>query len=65
MTPIYFEIVRAKGGFRAHCRSRANGKLIWWTEVYKQRAGARKAIQRLKEHAGAAEVYDRTSRSGR
>lgn len=57
---IYFEIVPRKGGYRALCRNRENRKLIWWTEVYTRKTGARTAINRLKEYAPAAKVYDRT-----
>jgi uncharacterized protein YegP (UPF0339 family) len=57
---IYFEIVPRKGGFRALCRSRENRKLIWWTEIYVRKAGARTAIKRMKEYAPTAPVYDRT-----
>jgi uncharacterized protein YegP (UPF0339 family) len=53
----YFEIVRASGGYRAHFRS--GGRLVWWTEVYETKAGAKNAIATLKYHAAGAPVYDR------
>lgn len=55
----YFEIVRASGGYRAHFHS--GGRLVWWTEVYVQKAGAQNAIATLKAHAPTAPVYDRAA----
>jgi len=44
---MYFKIVTASGGFRAHLYG-ANHELVWWTEVYKYRAGAENAISLAK-----------------
>lgn len=61
MNAIRFEIVPRKGGYRALCRSAGPSReLIWWTEVYSDKRGARHAIRLLKEHAASAKVYDKT-----
>lgn len=57
---IYFEIVPRSGGYRALCKSRGNGKLIWWTEIYVRKSAARTAIDRLRVFAPSAKIYDRT-----
>src|SRR5437764_1350818 len=57
--PMYFEIVRASGGYRAHIRGR-NHELIFWTEVYATKASARHAINLVKDYATNAQIYDRT-----
>jgi uncharacterized protein YegP (UPF0339 family) len=40
---MYYSIDPASGGYRAHLW--ANGKLIWWTEVYVHMAGAENAVR--------------------
>ena len=55
---MYFAIVAASGGYRAHAYG-ANNQLVWWTEVYVHKAGAINAINLLKAGAFAAPVYDR------
>jgi uncharacterized protein YegP (UPF0339 family) len=57
---MYFEIVSASGGYRAHIRG-GNHELIFWSEVYTTKAGAQNAINVVKAGAAAAPVYDRTS----
>jgi uncharacterized protein YegP (UPF0339 family) len=52
-----FSIDRASGGYRAHYWS--GGNLVWWTEVYKYKAGAENAIASIKRHAATAPIYDR------
>lgn len=59
MNPLYFEIVSASGGYRAHIKD-ANHKLIWWTEVYVTKANARHACDLVKAYAANAPIYDRT-----
>jgi uncharacterized protein YegP (UPF0339 family) len=59
--PIYFEVVRASGGYRSHVKSSGNHQLIWWTEVYEQKVDALHAINLLRMHAASAPVKDRTA----
>lgn len=59
MKILYFTIVTASGGYRSHVYG-ANHELVWWTEVYKQKASAMNAINMLKRGAPGAPVYDRT-----
>ncbi len=56
---MYFTIVNASGGYRAHIYGR-NGELVFWTEVYTSKASARNAIDMVKAGAATAPVYDRT-----
>ncbi len=56
---MYFEIVRASGGYRAHIKG-GNNELIFWTEVYATKASARHAIEVVQRSATSAQVYDRT-----
>jgi uncharacterized protein YegP (UPF0339 family) len=56
---LYFAIVTASGGYRAHVYG-ANNELVWWTEVYAHKSGAMNAINLLKRGASEAPVYDRT-----
>jgi uncharacterized protein YegP (UPF0339 family) len=58
-TIMYFAIVSASGGYRAHAYG-ANNELVWWTEVYTYKSGAQNAIAMLKAGAATAPVYDRT-----
>jgi uncharacterized protein YegP (UPF0339 family) len=55
---LYFAIVPASGGYRAHAYG-SNNELVWWTEVYVTKAGARNAIAMLQVGAATAPVYDR------
>lgn len=55
---MYFAIVTAAGGYRAHAYG-ANNELVWWTEVYVHKAGALNAINMLKAGAATAPVHDR------
>jgi uncharacterized protein YegP (UPF0339 family) len=54
---MYFTIEAASGGYRAHIYG-ANNRLIFWTEVYTPKAGARNAIDVVKTGAWNASVYD-------
>jgi uncharacterized protein YegP (UPF0339 family) len=56
---MYFEIVSASGGYRAHIRG-GNNELMFWTEVYTTKASARHAIDVVKAYAKDAPIYDRT-----
>ena len=56
---MYYEIVRAQGGYRAHIRGE-NNRLVWWTEVYESKSGATNAIDMVKSAFGAGEVKDET-----
>jgi uncharacterized protein YegP (UPF0339 family) len=52
---MYFKIVTASGGYRAHIYG-ANHELVWWTEVYVNRAGAENAINMVRRGAAGAPV---------
>ncbi|MDP8943298.1 MAG: DUF1508 domain-containing protein [Actinomycetota bacterium] len=52
---MYFKIVPASGGYRAHIYG-ANHELVWWTEVYRSRASAQNAINMVKRGAGGAPI---------
>ena len=56
---MYFEIVRASGGFRAHIKG-GNNELVFWTEVYTSKQSAIHACQIVQAGAHAATIYDRT-----
>lgn len=56
---MYFEIVTASGGFRAHAKG-DNHELVWWTEVYTAKASAQNAINMLKNGASGANTQDET-----
>ena len=56
---MYFEIVRASGGYRAHIKG-GNNELMFWTEVYTTKASAIHAAQVVQAGAYAAQIYDRT-----
>jgi uncharacterized protein YegP (UPF0339 family) len=56
---MYFEIVRASGGFRAHIKG-GNNELMFWTEVYATKESARHAVAVVAENAKDALLYDRT-----
>jgi uncharacterized protein YegP (UPF0339 family) len=55
---MYFSIVTASGGYRAHLYS--GGNLVWWTEVYTTKANARNAISVAQSSTSSTPVYDRT-----
>lgn len=55
---MYFTIESASGGYRAHIYG-GNHELVFWTEVYVSKQGARNAIDMVKNGAGGAPVYDR------
>lgn len=57
---MYFEIVRASGGYRAHIKDQ-NHKLIFWTEVYATKANAIHACRLVQIGAANAPIYDRTA----
>jgi uncharacterized protein YegP (UPF0339 family) len=50
---MYFRIVPASGGYRAHMYG-GNNELVWFTEVYTHRAGAEHAIALMRAHAATA-----------
>jgi uncharacterized protein YegP (UPF0339 family) len=50
---MYFKVVPARGGYRAHFYS-ANHELVWWTKVYVRRGGAEHAISLLRQGGSAA-----------
>jgi uncharacterized protein YegP (UPF0339 family) len=54
---MYFTIEPASGGFRAHAYG-DNHRLIFWTEVYTQKASAENAIAIMKNGAFSAPVHD-------
>jgi uncharacterized protein YegP (UPF0339 family) len=56
---MYFTIVRASGGYRAHLYG-GNNELVFWTEVYTTKASAQHAINITQTNARTAPVYDRT-----
>jgi uncharacterized protein YegP (UPF0339 family) len=56
---MYFEIVRASGGFRAHIKG-GNNELIFMTEVYTTKQSAIHACQIVQVQASRAPIYDRT-----
>ena len=53
-----FHITTASGGYRAKLIA-ANNETVWWTEVYRTKAGAQHAIE-LAKGAYNAPVYDLT-----
>ncbi len=55
---MYITIEAASGGYRAHIYG-ANHELMFWTEVYVSKAGARNAISVVQAGAATAPVYDR------
>ena len=55
---MYFTIEAASGGYRAHAYG-DNNKLVFWTEVYTQKAGATNAINVMQVGAYNAPIYDR------
>ena len=56
---MYFSLVRASGGYRAHIYG-GNHELVFWTEVYTTKASALNAIGMVQNGAGGAAAYDQT-----
>jgi uncharacterized protein YegP (UPF0339 family) len=56
---MYFEIVRASGGFRANIKG-GNNELMFQTEVYPSKTSAQNAINVVKAGAANATVHDQT-----
>ena len=56
---MYFEIVRASGGFRAHIKG-GNHELMFLTEVYAAKQSAIHAAQVVQANAATAKIYDST-----
>jgi len=56
---MYFEIVAASGGYRAHIKG-GNNELVFWTEVYTTKAAAQNAIRMVQGGGGSAQTHDRT-----
>jgi uncharacterized protein YegP (UPF0339 family) len=54
---MYFEIVRASGGYRANIKG-DNHELVFQTEVYERKASAQNAIDMVKTGAPVAMVQD-------
>ena len=52
---MYFKIVTASGGYRAHIYG-ANNELVWSTEVYTSKSGAENAIDMVKVGAADAKL---------
>jgi uncharacterized protein YegP (UPF0339 family) len=57
---MVFTIDRASGGYRAHLWS--GKRLVWWTEVYVNKASARNAI-RIAQASANAPTVDRAQRA--
>ena len=55
----YFTIEPRQGGYRAYFYG-ANDEVVWWTETYVYKSGARHAIDLIKAKATDAPVKDRT-----
>ena len=55
---MYFTIEKASGGYRARLFG-GNGELVWLTEVYVSKQGAKHAINLAKANAVTAPVFDR------
>lgn len=56
---MYFTIVAASGGYRAHIYG-ANHELVFWSEVYTTKASAVNAIRMVQNGAGGAPAYDQS-----
>ncbi len=54
---MYFEIVTASGGFRANIKG-DNHELVFQTEVYEGKSGAKNAIDMVKTEAATATTQD-------
>lgn len=53
---MHFKIKTASGGYRAYIIA-ANGKTLFWTEVYATKSAARHACELVKAGAAAAPIY--------
>lgn len=51
----YFKIKTASGGYRAYFYG-ANGKLVWWTEVYSRYSTAEEAVTFAQRNASRAKL---------
>jgi uncharacterized protein YegP (UPF0339 family) len=56
---MYFVIVSASGGYRAHIYG-GNNELVFWTEVYTRKQSAVNAVNMVVNGASTAPLYDRT-----
>jgi uncharacterized protein YegP (UPF0339 family) len=56
--PMRFKIKPASGGWRVHYQSVANGKTIFWTQVYDDIRDARHAVRLAKWYAARAPVVE-------
>lgn len=54
---MYFAIVRASGGYRAHIHA-ANHEIVFWTEVYTRKSSAIAAAQLVQAQAAGARIVD-------
>jgi uncharacterized protein YegP (UPF0339 family) len=54
---VKFRIKPARGGFRGYIIAR-NGEILFWTEVYTRRAGARHACELVKAGAATAPIQE-------
>lgn len=52
-----FEIKAASGGYRGYIVA-GNNEIVFWTEVYTSKAGARHACQLVKDHAAGMPIYE-------
>lgn len=50
-------------GYRVHVKD-GNNKLIFWTQVYKHKRSALRAIELMQTYARTAEVVDKTKLGG-
>ena len=57
--PVKFRIRKASGGYRVHIQA-ANGKTVFWTEVYASKQSAKHAAEIVKAQAHAAPIVDDT-----
>jgi len=56
---MYFEIVKASGGFRARIKG-GNNEIMFETEVYNSKSSAEHAIDVVQKNAATARVDDDT-----
>jgi uncharacterized protein YegP (UPF0339 family) len=59
MNPMRFELHSASGGYRVHFTDAKNGKVIFWTQEYKNVQDANYAVSLAKKWAGNAPYVDR------
>lgn len=53
---MHFRIRSASGGYRGYIIA-ANNEILFWTEVYTTKAGARHACELVKAQAAGAPIY--------